>query len=93
MKKETKKETGKKSTDDSAKEQFKVYGHELLTKIKELIKEGNVRRIIIKNEKNKVMMEIPVTFAVVGAFFAPVLAAIGALAALMTKCTIEVERK
>ncbi|MEI6529249.1 MAG: DUF4342 domain-containing protein [Candidatus Falkowbacteria bacterium] len=78
---------------ESTKEQFKVYGHELVKKIKELIKEGNVRRIIIKNEKGKEMMEIPVTFAVVGAFFAPVLAAIGALAALMTKCTIEVERK
>lgn len=83
MKKETKKES----------EQFKVYGHELLTKIKELIKEGNIRRIIIKDEKGKVMMEIPVTFAVIGAFFAPVLAAVGALAALTTKCTIEVERK
>jgi len=78
---------------ESTKEQFKVYGHELVKKIKELIKEGNIRRIIIKNEKGKEMMEIPVTFAVVGAFFAPVLAAVGALAALMTKCTIEVERK
>lgn len=97
MKKETKKQAGKKSSKKTAeagtKEQFKVYGHELLVKIKELIKEGNVRRIIIKNEKDKVMMEIPVTFAVIGAFFAPVLAAVGALAALMTKCTIEVERK
>ena len=97
MKKQTKtgssKSSTNKSTQDSTKEQFKVYGHELLLKVKELIKEGNVRRIIIKNEKDKVMMEIPVTFAVVGAFFAPVLAAIGALAALMTKCTIEVERK
>ncbi len=78
---------------DSTKEQFKLYGHELVKKIKELIKEGNIRRIIIKNEKGKEMMEIPVTFAVVGAFFAPVLAAVGALAALMTKCSIEVERK
>ncbi len=86
QKKQTKKEA-------SAKEQFKVYGHDLVKKIKELIKEGNIRRIIIKNEKGKVMMEIPVTFVVVGAFFAPVLAAIGALAALMTQCTIEVERK
>lgn len=85
-----KKQTKTKTT---AKEQFKVYGHELVTKIKELVKEGNIRRIIIKNEKGKEMMEIPVTFAVVGAFFAPVLAAVGALAALMTKCTIEVERK
>ncbi|MHB8903533.1 MAG: DUF4342 domain-containing protein [Patescibacteria group bacterium] len=97
MKKQTKKGAGKtsanKSTKESTQDQFKVYGHELLLKIKELIKEGNVRRIIIKNENNKVMMEIPVTFVVVGAFFAPVLAAVGALAALMTKCTIEVERK
>jgi hypothetical protein len=82
-----------KKKEGFSKEQFRVYGHELVKKIKELIKEGNIRRIIIKNEKNKVMMEIPVTFAVVGAFFAPVLAAIGALAALMSKCTIEVERK
>ena len=79
--------------DDFSKEQFKVYGHELVKKIKELIKEGNIRRIIIKNDKNKVMLEIPVTFAVIGAFFAPVLAAVGALAALMTKCTVIVERK
>jgi hypothetical protein len=85
-KKQTKKEK-------SSQEQFKVYGHDLVKKIKELIKEGNIRRIIIKNEKGKIMMEIPVTFVVVGAFFAPVLAAVGALAALMTKCTVEVERK
>ena len=84
---------GSGQTGRSAKEQFKVNGHEVLKKIKELIKEGNVRRIIIKDEKGKVLMEIPVTFAVVGAFFAPVLAAIGALAALVSKCTIEVERK
>lgn len=78
---------------EAAKEQFKVYGNEVLQKVKELIKEGNVQRIIIKNEKGKVMMEIPVTFAVVGTVFAPVLAAVGALAALLNKCTIEVERK
>ncbi len=86
------KKTNAKTSSKKA-DQFKVYGHELLGKIKELIKEGNVRRIIIKNEKGKTMMEIPVTFAVVGAFFAPMLAAIGALAALLTKATIEVERK
>ena len=74
-------------------EQFKVYGHEALKKIKELIKEGNIRRIIIKDEKGKILMEIPMTFAVVGTVFAPVLAAIGALAAVLNKCTIEVERK
>lgn len=83
----------KKEEKKGKTEQFKVYGHEMLEKVKELIKEGNVRRIIIKNEKGKVMMEIPVTFAVIGTVFAPVLAALGALAALMTKCHIEVERK
>lgn len=83
----------KKAKQEFTQEQFKVYGHEVLKKVKELIKEGNVRRIIIKNEKGKVMMEIPVTFAVVGTVFAPVLAAIGALAAVMNKCTIVVERK
>ncbi len=95
-KKQTKKEqTSKKQSakETSSKEQFKVYGHDLVKKIKELVKEGNIRRIIIKNEKGKVMMEVPITFAVIGAVFAPVLAALGALAALMTQCTIEVERK
>lgn len=82
-----------KKTKQSKREEFKVHGHEVLQKVKSLIKEGNIRRIIIKDEKKKVLMEIPVTFAVVGAVFAPVLAALGALAALLTRCTIEVERK
>ena len=82
-----------KSEEGSTSEQFKVYGYEMLEKIKELIKEGNIQRIIIKNEKGKVMMEIPVTFAAVGVLVAPLLAAVGALAALMTKCTIEVIKK
>lgn len=72
---------------------FKVNGHEALSKVKELIKAGNVRRIIIKNEKEEVLMEIPLTAAVIGTVFAPVLAAVGALAALVNKCTIEVEKK
>jgi len=76
-----------------SQEEFKVSGDELLAKIKELIKEGNIRRIILKNEKNEEIMEIPLTFAVVGAVLAPVLAAVGAMAALLTKCTIIVERK
>ena len=77
----------------SKREEFKVNGDEIVKKIKELIKEGNVRRIIIKNEKDEILVEIPLTIAVVGTFFAPVLAAVGALAALMTNCTIVVERK
>lgn len=83
----------KKTKAGSGQEQFKVYGHEVLKKVKELIKEGNVRRIIIKDEKGKIMVEIPMTLAVVGTVFVPVLAAVGALAALVSKCTIEVERK
>jgi len=85
----------KKQTTESTvnSEQFKVYGHEVLQKIKELIKKGNIQRIIIKNEKGKVMMEIPVTFAAVGVLVAPILAAVGALAALVNSCTIEVIKK
>ena len=74
-------------------EEFKLQGQELVKKIKELIKAGNIRRIIIKNDKGKVMMEIPVTIAVVGTVFAPILAAVGALAALLNKCSIVVEKK
>ena len=90
MPRPTKKKTNKQTNKEKMREEFKVRGHEVLGKVKELIKEGNVRRIIIKDEKGKSLMEIPVTFAVVGAVFAPVLAALGALAALLTKCTIEV---
>ena len=72
---------------------FKVTGDNIVKKIKELIHAGNVRRIIIKDENGEIMMEIPVTFAVVGTLFAPVLAAVGALAALVTECTITVMRK
>jgi len=64
-----------------------------MKKVKELIRQGNIRRIIIKNEKGETLMEIPLTFAVVGAVVAPILAAVGALAALVTNCTIIVEKK
>ncbi len=75
------------------KSEFKVSGEELLSKIKELIHEGNVRKIIIKNEKGETYLEIPVTIGVIGAILAPVFAAIGALAALAANFTIVVERK
>jgi hypothetical protein len=78
---------------ESKKEEFKVEGGRLVEKIKQLIKEGNVRRIIIKDEKDEVIMELPMTVAVLGTVLAPVLAAVGALAALLTSCTIVVERK
>ena len=83
----------KRKEEKSGKEQFKVYGHEILNKVKELIKEGNVQRIVIKNEKGRIMMEIPITFALIGTVIAPILAAVGALAALLSKATIEVQRK
>lgn len=74
-------------------EDIKIEGDKLVAKIKEIVKEGNVRRIIIKNEEGKTLMEVPLTFGVVGALFAPSLAAIGAVAALVSNCTIRIERK
>lgn len=78
---------------NSQKEEFKVSGEELVKKIKELIKEGNARKIIIKSEKGDTMLEVPLTIGAIGVVVAPVLAAVGALAALVTKCTIVVEKK
>ncbi len=74
-------------------EEFRVNGDEILRKVREIIEAGNARRIIIKTEKGDSLLEIPITVAVVGAVLAPVLAAVGALAALVTHCTIVVEKK
>lgn len=73
-------------------EEFRVDGEELLTKIKNLLKEGNIRRVIIKDKEGKVVFEIPLTFGVVGVLIAPQLAAIGAIAALLTEATVVVEK-
>jgi len=78
--------------DKNTKEEFKVSGEEVLKKVKEIIKEGNVRKIIIKNENGKEVIAIPLTIGAVGVILAPALAAIGAVAALLTKCTIVVEK-
>jgi hypothetical protein len=78
--------------DGGRKEKYRVAGEKLLAKVKELIKEGNVRRITIKNDEDKTLIEIPLTFGVVGAAIFPVWAAVGAIAALVTDCSIEVER-
>lgn len=75
------------------KSEFKVTGEELLKKVKELIHEGNIRKLIIKNEKGTTIIEIPVTIGVVGAVLLPILAAVGALAALAANFTIEVIKK
>lgn len=74
-------------------EEFVVNGEEVIGKIKELINQGNIRRIIIKDLDDKVLIEIPLTIGVVIAVLAPVLAAVGALAAIITKCKIIVEKK
>ena len=73
-------------------EEVKVAGEGLVAKIKELVREGNVRHITIKNEKGEVVVEFPLTVGVVGALLLPTLAAIGAVAALVTHCTIIVEK-
>jgi len=75
------------------KEEFKVSGEDIFEKIKEIIKEGNARRIIIKNEDGESVAEFPLTVGAVGALVTPMLAAVGAIAALLTKCTIVVEKK
>ncbi len=74
------------------REEFRIDGQELLGKVKELVAEGNVRRIIIKNEEGHTLIEVPLTIGVIGAILLPVWAAIGAIAALATHCTIVVER-
>ncbi|MFZ4705347.1 MAG: DUF4342 domain-containing protein [Bacteroidales bacterium] len=74
-------------------DEFKVKGEDLLKKIREIIHEGNVSRIIIKNEEGRTYIEIPVTIGVIGAILAPILAAVGALAALAANFTIEVVRR
>ena len=75
------------------KETFKVQGEKLLNKVKELVKEGNVRKISIHEKDGKELMSFPLSLGVVGAVFAPVLAAVGALAALIGECSITVERE
>lgn len=77
----------------SSTEEFKVRGEEVLKKIKELVKQGNIRRIILKNEEDKVLVEFPLTWGVVGAALLPIWAAIGAIAALVANLTIVVEKR
>ena|GEM_PF-132640 len=73
-------------------EEFSVSADDLIEKVKRLIHEGNVTRIVVKDERGKTLFEMPVTVGVVGAILAPWLAALGAIAALATRCTIVVER-
>ena len=73
------------------KESFKVAADQLVDAVRRLVHKGNVRRVIIKQE-GRTVVEFPLTIGVVGTVLAPVLAAVGAIAAFMTECTIEVER-
>ncbi|HAP37880.1 hypothetical protein A2574_02485 [Candidatus Shapirobacteria bacterium RIFOXYD1_FULL_38_32] len=75
------------------KDTFEVKGEDLIAKVKELINEGNVRQISIIDKNGKTIVILPLTLGVVGAVLVPVLAAVGAIAALVTECTIKVERK
>lgn len=82
------------ATKEKAKsEEFEVKGEGLLKKVKELIHEGNVRRITIKDKAGNVLVQFPLTIGVIGVVAAPILAAVGAIAALATECSISVERK
>ena len=74
------------------REEFVISGEKLVSTVKELVREGNIRRVTIKNKEGKTLIEIPLTFVVVGALFLPTLAAISAIAALVTECTIVVEK-
>jgi hypothetical protein len=73
-------------------EEFKIDGEKMIDNIKELLDEGNFRKLIIKDKEGKTLMEIPMTFGVVGVLLAPQLAAIGAIAALVTEATLVVEK-
>lgn len=73
-------------------EQYELKGEELVGKVREIVHEGNVRRIIIKNEEGKTLIEIPLTLGVIGALLLPVWAGLGAIAALVANCTLVVEK-
>jgi hypothetical protein len=75
------------------KESIKIQGEKVVNKVKELVKEGNVRKISIHEKDGRELMSFPLSLGVVGAVFAPVLAAVGALAALIGECSITVERE
>ncbi len=92
-KKTAKKSSAKKPlVSKKTQNEFKVEGKKVVAKIKALIKEGNVRRVTVKDSKGKVILSLPVTAGVIGAILLPPLVVIGGIAALLTECTITVER-
>ncbi len=82
----------KKTAHKKTKEEYKVSGKDVVNTIKKLVKEGNVRHVVVKNSTGKVLFQFPLTAGVIGVFFLPVLAGFGSIAALVGDCTISVER-
>lgn len=80
-------------SDGTRRETHRVSGDRLLETVKRIVREGNVRRIVIRNEEDRVLLSFPLSAGVVGAALLPMWAAIGAVAALVGNCSIEVERK
>jgi CBS domain-containing protein len=81
------------SQEEVRTEEFQVSGDSLVSKVKEIVHEGNIRRVIIKDEEGKTLIEVPLTLGVVGAILLPTWAAIGAIAAVVAKCTLVVEKE
>ena len=80
------------SDEKTRTEELNISGEQLVSTVKEIIRQGNVRRIGVRNKDGETLFEIPLTFGVVGALLLPTLAALGSVAALVTQCTIVVER-
>lgn len=78
---------------EGGREKYKVAGDKVISTIKELIHEGNVRHVVIKNDEGRILIEFPVAIGVAGAVLLPVWAAVGAVAAIVSQCTIEIERE
>lgn len=88
-----KKKAKKPLVSKKTQEEFKVEGKKVVSKVKALLKEGNVRKITVKDSKGKVILSLPVTAGVIGAILLPPLVVIGGIAALLTECTITVQRE
>lgn len=78
---------------ESRTEELSVSGDKLVDEVKRIVREGNARRILVKNEEGKLLMEIPLSIGLMGVVLLPFLAGLGAIAALATRCTIVVERR
>lgn len=93
MSEDVKNETvNEESTHTVTKEEFKVNGEAIVSKVREIVREGNIRRITIKNDEDKTLLEIPLSLGVVGGLLLPTFAAIGAIGALIANLSITVER-